>query len=53
MTKIIGRLNCVNRIGIFQSKNAVHNWSSVRCRPHQTFIQQMYQLESKFAELQV
>ena len=45
MTKRIGKLNCINGSGTFQSED-------VGCRPSQTVIQWLI-LERKFVDLQV
>ena len=37
----------------FQSKDTWYGRTSVRCRPSQTIIQQLYHLESKFVDLEV
>ena len=52
MTKVIEKLNCINGSGPFQSEDAMHSRTSVRCSPSQTVIQWLI-LESKFVDLQV
>ena len=44
MTKI-DKPNCLNRIGTFESEDATQGNTSVRCRPSQTFIQQLHHLK--------
>ena len=39
MTKVIEKLNCINGSGTFQSEDAMHSRTSVRCSPIQTVIQ--------------
>ena len=53
MTKIIDRLNCVNRFGAFQCKDDAHGRTSVRCKLNQPVVQTLHHLESKFIDLQV
>lgn len=52
MQKRIDEPNCVTEIGSFQSDYAAHGRTSVRCRPSQADILQLYQLESEFVDLQ-
>ena len=48
----IDKPNCINRIWTFQSEDATHGRTSVICGPSQAVILQLYQLESKFVDLQ-
>ena len=51
MAKSDVRKNCMNRIGTFKSEDFVQCRTSVRCRPSETIIQRLCQLESKCANL--
>ena len=53
MVKGDARQNSVSMNGTFQSKNAVRGSFSVRCRPSQTLLQQVYHQESKVASVRV
>ena len=52
MTKV-GKLNCINSIGTFDSEDVLRGKTNVRCRPSQTFIQQLHYLESKFVDFRI
>ena len=49
--KSIDRPNNVNGIGNFQTEDATHGRTSVRCRFNQTVFQPLHHQESKFVDL--
>ena len=52
MTKSVDKPNRLNGSGNFQSEDAVHGRTRLRCRPSQTVNQPLQHLESKFVDLQ-
>ena len=53
MKKSIDKLNCINKIGTFQSKDAAHGRTSARCRPIDAVIYQLPHFGSKSIDLEV
>ena len=53
MNKSIDRPNSIKEIGTFQDDDAILGRTSVKCRPSQTVIQGLPDLESKFLDLQI
>ena len=47
MTKIIDRLNCINRIGTFQCENVIHSRASARCQFSLIIIQHLAVIASR------
>ena len=52
MTESVNKPNRLNGSGNFQSEDAVHGRTRLRCRPSQTVNQPLQHLESKFVDLQ-